>query len=312
MEAKTKTHMHLRRFVSVAAGDSASLPEAPPLPEGVVPGTGAPSTLAPAPPVPPPPSPNRKRIWVAAGAVVVAVVVVLALLFLSGLFNSHGSTSSTPAGTPVPFSEAVPVAITGGEGFSGGPWTIVAAEGIGLKNGVSGPSPASFTSNACTFSTPSGAPASYAVLATPANATAGDVAAWIFFGKNASLNTVLLIEVSNGVAIPMILMSGCASEVSLFASATAISASSVVDSTDVASELDANGGSTFLSNGTVESQLFILIGGSSSTGGQPVWEVSYSTCALTASSGTGSTLAGYYYATSGTPLMAPSETTVTC
>jgi hypothetical protein len=58
-------------------------------------------------------------------------------------------------------------------------------------------------------------------------------------------------------------------------------------------------------------QLFILVGETPS-GTENFWEVSYTSCALTATSGTGSYLAAFYDATSGGLLNGPTATSETC
>jgi len=241
--------------------------------------------------------------------VVVAAIVVLAVLLLSNPFQSSGS--SVGAGTPVPYSQAVPVAIAKGQGAPGGPWTIVAATGIGVASGISDSSPASFSGSGCTFSTPSGGSTVTTVLGTPSNATPGEVSSWVFFAKNASSNAILLLDVSDGQASLWALVSGC-SGVSTFTGMSGISASGVVDSTTVAAAFNAAGGSAFLSNHTSVTHFFFLLVASSATEGTSFWEVSYTTCALTATGGSGSSLIGVYNAVSGSLFDGPTATQETC
>lgn len=243
-------------------------------------------------------------------AIAVVIIVILAALLFAGVFKSGGG-GSAGMGTAVTFAQAVPVAASEGQTAVGGPWTIVAAIGIGVSSGVTQTSPATFSGSGCTYSTPSGASSVASVLGTPSNATAGAVATWVFLAKNASANVTLMVEVSNGQASLWAFVTGC-SGVSTFASMGSIAAGGVVDSSAVATEFNANGGSAFLKNATSVTQFFILLGASTATSGSAFWEVSYSTCSLLATSGTGSDLVALYYATSGSVFSGPTASQVTC
>ena len=272
-----------------------------------------PSMTPPATPTPvPPPRPTRRKPWLPLAAVVVAVGVVIATLFEAGGFNSN-SSGSERVGIPVDYSAAVPLAAQYGQSASGGPWTVVAAEGIGVPTGITQPNTRFLAENGCTFSPAPGGTESVSVLATPSNATPGKVASWIFFATNASLNVVLLILVNEGTASALVLVTGC-SEVANIAGLSAVSAQSVVDSTTVASEFDQSaGGASFLANHTSAVQLFSLIGPSASPSGSPGgWSIFYTSCGLTPTGGSGSWIQAGYDANSGALLGGPSAGSGAC
>ncbi len=240
--------------------------------------------------------------------IAVAIGVVLAVLFFAGVFNSSGS-GAVPNGTPSAFSSAVAVAATEGQSAPGGPWTIVAGDGIGIPNGITQPNWEFVGSSGCTFTpVPSGS-SQVTILGTPSSATPGQVATWIFFERNATQQAILLAAVSNGQAEPLILVSGC-STVSDFASMDAVSATADADSTSVAATFDTLGGSTFSTSHPGATQEFIIIGGTATTPG--AWEVTYSTCSLTTTGGAGSWLSGYFYASNGNVLTGPTSGSGNC
>jgi hypothetical protein len=263
-----------------------------------------PSAAGVAPVYPPPP----KRNWTWVAVIVVAAAVVVAVLFFTGVFSSH-SSSSVGTGTPVSFSDAAEVASSQGASITGAPWSVVAADGLGIPSGVSEPNWEFVGSSGCTFTPVPGGSAQVTILGTPANSVAGDVATWVFFEKNASTNVILLSAVSNGALAPLVLVTGC-STVGTFAGLSAVSASNVVDSTAVAASFNENGGSSFLSYHPGATEMFILIGNSTST--PSAWDVEYSTCALTASGGSGSWLSGYYDASNGNVVTGPTSGSGSC
>ena len=240
-----------------------------------------------------------------------AAVVVLAVLVVAGVFNSGTSGSSVPDGTPAAYSNAVAAAIRTENTVTGAPWVVVAGIGVDVSSGISQPNAGSFVGNGCTYTAPPGASTTATVLGTPSNATPGKVATWIFFAKNAPGNEVLMMIVNNGNATPADIVTGC-SGVSTFAAEGGITAANVIDSTAVATEFDASGGSGFLANYTSVTELFVILGNSSSWGDYPVWEASYTTCSLLAVGGTGSFLVAYYHADSGSLLQGPLSTQHSC
>jgi len=174
-----------------------------------------------------------------------------------------------------------------------------------------GPNLGSIGGSSCTFTPAPGSPSTLTFPGTPANATPGEVATWVFFAKDVGLDSILLIEVSDGVSVPLATMSGSTC-VSTFTQLGEISATSVVDSTLAASQMNHGGGSTFLQAHPEPTEMFILIGTSASLGAGPFWDVSYTTCAFTASSGEGSDIMATYYAASGNPLSGPTTGSTGC
>jgi hypothetical protein len=272
-------------------------------------GAAPPIATVPSPAGTPPP-PHRRKLWVMVAAVVVAVVVVVGVLTFAGVFKTS-SSSSNATGMPTPFSSAAPLAVPSAQGASGGPWTIVAAEGVGVPSEVSQTNISSIGTGGCAFTVVSGGSTEVSIPATPSSATPGELSVWVFFAKNPSLSSILMIAVVDGQAKPLALVTGC-SAVSDFAQLGMITASAVVDSTAVASDFNQNGGSAFLTSETLGSQLFLLLGGFSGTDNAPVWDVMYSTCGVASPSGPGTWLSGYYFATNGTAVTAPAQTSGTC
>ena len=260
----------------------------------------------------PPPSPPapRSRLWLAIVVAAVAVVVVVAALAVSGVFNSSSGGSGTVY-TPVAYSTVAPLASAAGQGVPGGPWTVVGAEGIGVPNEVANVSVSSIGGGACTYSQVAGGPTNVSIPATPSGTTPGKAVVWVFFAKNASLDSILLIAAGDGRTVPFALVTGCGL-VTDFTILNTIVSANVVDSTSVASTFDQDGGTSFLGNYTLGSELFILIGASSFSGGDAVWEVEYSTCVVAAASAPGSWISADYYASTGVEVKAPKLVAGTC
>lgn len=285
------------------------------------PATGPPSSgtsppLSPepagAPPAPtrPPPPPSRKKVWVALGAVVVVAVVILAIFVL--LMGSNSSTGgSIPDGPSTTYVQAVPLAISEGQAAVGGPWTVVAAEGVGVSNGISQPDLDSVGNSGCTYTPSPGSPSTVTFPGTASNSTPGAVATWVFFAKDLSLDSILLIEVSDGSAVPLVTATG-SSCVATFTDLGAINATSVVDSSTIASQLNQGGGTAFLENHTGAGQVLVLLGESAATGGNSIWYLSYTTCPFTATSGTGFEITATYYAATGTTFTGPTAGSQSC
>lgn len=273
---------------------------------------GAPSPTSidavPVPAVPPPG--RRRRVWIPIVALVVAVVAVVGVLALGGVFNSRSSSSGLFA-TPASFAQAFPAAFSEGRNASGGPWSIVAAEGLGLPFGISAANSATIGGTNCTFTPVADSPSQVTFYGTPSNAPAGEVGTWIFYTDNASLDGILLIQVSDGSAVPLALATGSTC-ISTFTKLETVDATSVVDSTTIASELNQGGGSAFLQNNSGATQVFVLLGASSATLGLAAWYASYTTCPLTATSGTGIAITAGFWATSGNLLSGPTTASSTC
>ncbi|MCI4343176.1 MAG: hypothetical protein L3J92_03550 [Thermoplasmata archaeon] len=281
-------------------------------PPGVNPATPEAATIPSAPPpAPTAPSPpkSRRNVWIAVAAIAVVAVVVIAIFVLMIGSNSGGSNPNF--GTPAPYSQAIVTGTSGALSASGGPWTIVAAEGLGLSGGITSPNLDSIGQSGCDYTPSPGAPTTVSFPGTPSNASAGELSTWIFFAKNTAASAILLIEVSDGSATPLVTATG-ASCITTFTSLGAINATGVLDSPAIASELNQGGGATFLQNHTGATEVFILLGGDSATSGNPTWTLLYSTCAFTATSGSGTEITANYYAVTGTGLSGPTTQAQSC
>jgi len=280
-----------------------------PVANGAAPeGSAVPSSPPPAPAGPSPPR-TRRNVWIAVAAVAVVAVVVIAIFVL--MIGSNSSGVNATVGTPVPYSQAVATGISGALSASGGPWTLVAAEGLGIPGGVTSPNLDSIGQSGCVYTPSPGAPTTVSFPGTPSNASAGELSTWIFFAKNTAASAILLIEVSDGSATPLVTATG-ASCVGTFTGLGAINATGVLDSPAIASELNQGGGATFLQNHTGATEVFILLGGESETSGNPTWTLLYSTCGFAATSGSGTEITANYYAVTGTGLSGPTTEAQSC
>jgi hypothetical protein len=288
------------------APGATSLPPPAPLVDPGPPG----STPAPGIPPPPPPPNSRKNLYIAIGAVVVVVVVVIALLAVLGVFNSS-SPASGPMGSPLPYSQAIGPAQTSANTTQGGPWTIVAAEGIGIANGISSTNSEGVVGGSCTFTPVADSPSEVTIPGTPGNATGGSVAFWIFFATQTNSSAILLLSVTANAILPWGTITG--SECShAFGDLGGISNQRLIDSTTAAADLDSNGGTAFLSNHTGVSQEFILFGAEEATSNVAAWDVTYTTCGLTATSGSGYEITAAFLATTGAIFEGPTSEAITC
>ena len=299
---------------ATSPGGPSGAPASPLPPSGTTPGGVPPVAPTSTPGVPPPPlPPSRRKPWALVGGGVAAVVVViLAVLFATGVFSSSSGGSSTgPTGTPLSYDQVVPTAQNVAYYASAGPWTLAVAEGVGISSAVSGPNIAGAVGGGCTATPVTNAPSSLTLLATPSNATPGTVADRIFYATNSAATQVLLIVVNASAGAAFVVVTGC-SEVATFATYSPIGSAGVVDSTAVATSFDQAGGSNFSSSHSVSTRLFDLFGASSATHGNPAWAVAYSTCAFSATSGTGEELMGAYDASTGTAIELPSPFAQNC
>jgi hypothetical protein len=242
--------------------------------------------------------------------VAVVVIVVLAALALTGVFGPGGG-GTAPSGPPVPYSAAAPLAPSATYGVPDGPWSLVAAEGVGIAAPAPQTNLTSIGADGCTFTAVPGGETEVSVPATPSGAPPGEFAVWVFFAKNPSQSAVLMVAVGGGASRPLALISGCG-VVSDFSMLGTLPASGLVDSTTIAAEFDQQGGTSFLQNETLGLEYFLLIAGFAGTGNTPVWDVTYSTCTLTSHGVPGSSLSGDYLATNGTVVTPPRTTPGTC
>jgi hypothetical protein len=254
------------------------------------------------PPTAPPPAPKRK-LWIAVVAVVVIVVLVVAVLFLGGVFKTGGTTANV-VGAATDYSSAEPQAQGASSSTSGGPWTLIAAEGLNMSSSISNPDYGGLSGGSgCSYTAVTGAPSNVVFPATASTATPGTAATWIFISDN-SAGDLLFVLTAQGTSTAIV--EGNAQCGAGFSGSTGLSGKTVADSTTIATTANSDGGSSFLASHPGATELFVLVSASSVTG----WEVSYSTCAF-AASGSGTTWTALFNAT-GSVLEPGSSTTGAC
>jgi hypothetical protein len=269
-------------------------------------GTASPTPFA--PPASPRPgrSPSHRNQWIALGAVIAVAIVIVGVLALSGVFSTSGGSST---GVTESYASAVGPAGTAAGSAPDGPWTIVAAVGVGIPSSTSESNTAGLIGTGCTFTPETGTPTTLTIPGTASDAPVGTFALWVFFATNGLANTTLLVVVVGTSAGAIGVATG--SCVSDFNGLSAISATDV-NSTTIGASFDSASGSAFLSGNAVMTKLFLLIGASADTANRPVWEAEYSTCAFDATGGTGTEDYAFYYADTGTLVEGPITTSVNC
>jgi hypothetical protein len=264
--------------------------------------------MAPMPaPAPLPPPPPRRRIWLVVVAIVIVVLVLVAVLALAGVF-SPSSNSQGVTGAPIYYSQAASPGAATTQNESGGPWTLVAAEGVVLSASASGSNVAGSIGSGCNAAPAPGSPSSATIPATPTGSPAGAAAAWMFLAVSPS-NSLLFVIVTQSSAFPLIVATG--SCVSDYAKLSSIVGLTVVNSTVVANSANSAGGSAFLSSNSGALQLFGLFGPGLASYTYPVWAVEYNSCGLS-TAGSGTQFLGVYDALDGTVLISPSPEATGC
>ena len=234
--------------------------------EPVAPPSG--SSLAPR--LPSPPHPGHPR---AAGRTAVAAVAVALVLLLSVVLLGGGGTSN---GTPVTFSSARTTATLAAPH---GPWTLIAALGLGFANETTLPVNITAPPNCTITSLAGGVPSSLSIPSFHGNLTSGVATDWILAYLQPSTHSELEVSVLDGAANLVIELSGtgCASLTGDFREVP----SSVVDSPMVASAVAAAGGAEFLKahpTGVSEEMVLLSPNVTAAPAGGAVWEFVYSTC----------------------------------
>jgi hypothetical protein len=235
-----------------------------------------------------------RKVGIAVGAVVVViVVVVIAAIAL------HASSSPTAAavvfGQPMSEAAALGPAESTQATRTGGPWTTFGLEGWGISTSVSGGAGAIAS---CTTLWQNSTPLT--IEATPAGASAGELAFWVLLATNAA-GDVLLTSVSE--ANGTVLASNAAEYGGTCfdgSSTDPAIPSGLVPSTTVAATADDSGGSTFLAKNPGASQLFTVL--------ENLWVILYTSCSLVDASGTGSLFLAEYNATTGVAIGSPTTT----
>lgn len=246
--------------------------------------------------------PHRHRWATVAVVVLVVVLVLLAALWAAGRLHSSAGSSGVGhvEGTPLLYSQASGPAATAQSQAEGAPWTTYGVEGWGLDESVAGAGGliancTTLWSNASTIVIPE----------TPANASTGMLAAWIFAATNASgaLLLTVVADVSGSVtgSNVVIVRGACTA---LFTGEGPIG-SAPVDSSTVVRSADADGGTAYRASHTVATELVSLLG--------PYWDVVYTSCDLfNSNGGSGSEFAAVFYAGNGTLVSNLGVTSVPC
>lgn len=239
------------------------------------------------------PAPRRRppdaRLWPILGAVVGVVIVVS--LVAAGAFPGP-ATSGVAALT---YSQAASRGAPAAGNVLGGPWSLVGAIGVDSQAGLSGSLPTGTLAN-CTLepATASSAPSSIYVPAY-GDFSSGGAPFWLLIYVNRAAEEILLVEVENGTATPLVLGTGpCAATSAALVSIPA----QVVDSPVAASASWADDGATFYDAFTAAhpnvplNQIMGLYGGGAlpglSTGTSsigPTWVVAMSPCGVLGSGG---------------------------
>lgn len=279
--------------------------------------SGTPTPNAASAPSPPTRPGGRSRGGVVATVVVVVViVVVLALLFLGAIPGVHlGSSGSGSSGTTATtYSQSEPTAQSAANRM-GGTWTVFFAGGADSTSSVTVPDLASqFTNSTCPLvNAPSTTPT---IPAYSGAYSTGLMTSWVFGLYQSSPGEIALIMVQGGQATVLgeVTAASCVAYIGFF---TPLTATSVIDSSAAASAV-ASAGSAFVSANPSASASAVLVDGYSYTVGSyttttyPSWLVTYSTCGIDATSGTGSQFNATVNASSGAVVYASSVATVAC
>jgi hypothetical protein len=241
-------------------------------------------------------------------AVVVIAVVVVVALALAGVFSTGSGNGQGTTGTPLYYGQVATEGADGVQNESGGPWSLVAAEGFGLTTSTSGATAAGSLDNGCTANPAPGSPSTATLPATPTGSTPGAEAAWLFLATNPS-GEVLLYVVTQSASYPLFLVSGsCTTD---FGGLTTIAGLSVVNSTTVAGIANENGGSAFLSSNPGALVILALLGSGLGGSQVPYWAVEYNSCGLS-TSGTGTLLIAVYDAEDGSTVSGPTSEATEC
>ena len=196
------------------------------------------------------------------------------IVFTSGGGGGSGQTSGP----------AEAAALSAASGYSGGGWHVVVAWAFAIPSAASWPPQIfdNFTTSGCTSTTwIGGEPASINLPATSSSASAGASAAWIILLSQSSTGSLLLTDVFSGTATLLTYSTGgsCAFYV-------AFSMVGTINSSQAANVANANGGAAFLSAHSDSSRLYVGIG-SALPYIYAAWVISYTTCGITQTSGTG-------------------------
>lgn len=254
-------------------------------------------------------------MWVGVAVIVIVVAVVVGLLLagvIPGLHSSSGSGNGSPTATS--YSESEPVARTAAD-HMGGTWTTFFAGGADSTTSVTLPNLTSqFLGSDCPLiDTPSTSPTLSAY--TGAYST-GLMTGWIFglYSTSPSALMILMVEDGQATLLGEVTASTCVGD---FSDVTALTATSVVDSTTAAGAVASAAASFVSANPTASSSVVLTPGFSFSFGSYsetiyPDWIVTYSSCGVDATSGTGTQFNATVNATNGQVLGTTGPTSVSC
>lgn len=227
-------------------------------------------------PAPLPPAP-RRTLWIVVGAVVVVVILVLAVLLVLG----GGHTGSHHTG-PITYSEAASDVGPVAQGYQGGGWKPILAEGLdsnvaatiplptnGSSTGTSGCVESLLVSTSTTFTLPS----------YTGSLSGGVAPGWLFGFVNAS-GSLLLAADLNGTVTLIATVGGPNCPLKTVVGFFAGIPSDVIDSNAAASAAWSVGGSAFVAAHPNALAVLALTSGVSFLGlSQPAtWDVRYQAC----------------------------------
>ncbi|MCI4337179.1 MAG: hypothetical protein L3K17_08345 [Thermoplasmata archaeon] len=254
--------------------------------------------------------------------VVAVVVVVLVLILASGLLGAlplfpkspspAGTARTNPATSTFAAGRALGASAAGNQ--SGGPWALIAAEGVTAPAAAADPTATvtdALSSTGCPFTPATSAPGGIWIAASSAVGS-GATDAWYFLYKDPTGTSLLLIGESNGSTADFGSYSGtsCSGELGSLLPIPP----SVVDSSAAVSAASAAGGATFLAGEPNAFVAMMLSGGRSVRGpaNDPSWTIAYENCPLSStSSATGAMFTAEIDANTST-IVNHSATTASC
>ncbi len=202
-------------------------------------------------------------------------------------------TSSGGGGNGESYSQAEATAASAAAGYSGGEWSLEIGVAVAIPTASTVPSSdlEGPVIDCPAISWIGTQPSTIAVPATSTSAATGYSAAWIFYFDEASTYNVLAVGVWGGTATLYYTTTGCG-----FPGTP--STTGFLDSPQAVAVANANGGAAFLSSHSVELQQFILQAAVPEyTSGN--WNITYSTCTISQTTGTGTAFRAEVNATSG-------------
>jgi len=220
----------------------------------------------------PPPSPKKPEPrTIAIVAAIVVVVVVIAGLILTGIIPLIPGSSSSTGPSTSSYMSAESSAASFSRSVPGGPWSLVAVEGLDLVSSYSN----STIPAGCTVTGGSG---TLSFGAYTGNYSNGLLSNWLFVYTNASLRGELAVQVSGGHTSEIGVITGSSSCHPNFALNGAIP-THIEDSTQIASALLGQAAvDSFVHTYATANAGYLLLNEGPYGGTQ--WSVAYSGCPL--------------------------------